>query len=47
MHSHKSMLDYFSTAGFTKTYDQLKEEVPELVSPRYELYQIFLDVRIF
>jgi hypothetical protein len=28
---HKSMLDYLATAGFTKTYDQFKEEAPDLV----------------
>ena len=25
------MLDYLLTAGFTKTYDQLREEAPDLV----------------
>ena len=25
------MLDYLHTAGFTKTYDQLREEAPDLV----------------
>ncbi|KIJ96937.1 hypothetical protein K443DRAFT_10254 [Laccaria amethystina LaAM-08-1] len=28
---HKSMLDYLHTAGFTKTYDQLREEAPDLL----------------
>jgi hypothetical protein len=31
MYRHKSMLDYLHTAGFTKTYDQLREEAPDLV----------------
>ena len=31
MNRHKSMLDYLHTAGFTKTYDQLREEAPDLV----------------
>jgi hypothetical protein len=25
------MLDYLATAGFTKTYDQFKEEAPDMV----------------
>ena len=31
MNRHKSMLDYLHTAGFTKTYDQLRAEAPILV----------------
>lgn len=32
MYSHKSILEYLKASGFTKTYEQFKEEAPGLVS---------------
>jgi hypothetical protein len=31
MYRHKAMLDYLASAGFMKTYEQLKEEAPDMV----------------
>lgn len=28
---HKAILDYLHSAGYTKAYDQLKDELPNLV----------------
>jgi len=37
---HKSMLDYLYNAGFTKTFNELRTEVPELVGSPKAIFQI-------
>jgi hypothetical protein len=47
MNRHKAMLDYLASAGFMKTYEQLKEEAPDMVRIQLRVQRALTSYALF